>query len=98
MTFALGADADPFAKIPKHLLSIPGKLQHVVDYYNATAIMPQPQFAVQTALAIGSVVLGRNYTTDQNNYTSLYFVCVGETGFGKDRDRPIPAAKEQNGS
>ena len=83
------ADADPFAKIPKHLLSIPGKLQHVVDYYNATAIMPQPQFAVQTALAIGSVVLGRNYTTDQNNYTSLYFVCVGETGCGKEHARRV---------
>ena len=82
-------DADPFANIPKHLLSIPGKLQHVVDYYNATAIMPQPQFAVQTALAIGSVVLGRNYVTDRNNYTSLYFVCVGETGCGKEHTRRV---------
>jgi len=82
-------NADPFADIPKHLLSIPGKLQHVVDYFNATARMPQPQFAVQTALALGSVVLGRNYVTDENNYTSLYFVCVGETGCGKEHTRRV---------
>ena len=82
-------DADPFAKIPKHLLSIPGKLQHAVNYFNATARMPQPQFAVQTALAIGSVVVGRNYTTDEDNYTSLYLVCVGESGCGKEHARRV---------
>ncbi len=86
---AVENDSDPFAKIPKHLLSIPGKLQHAVDYFSATARMNQPQFAVQTALAIGSVVLGRNYTTDEDNYTALYLICIGESGSGKEHARRV---------
>lgn len=70
--------------IPKHLLTVPGKLGLAVDHYNATALRAQPQFAVQAALAVGSVVLGRNWVTDQGNFTSLYFLCLAETSAGKE--------------
>ncbi|ERP95741.1 hypothetical protein Q669_29675 [Labrenzia sp. C1B10] len=70
--------------IPANLLQVPGKLQMVVDLYNKTATKPQPQFAVQTALALGSVVCGRFYRTDYNNYSSLYLINVAGTGSGKE--------------
>ena len=43
--------------IPKHLLTVPGVLGDVVEYSAKTAIKRQPQFDVQTALAIGSVAM-----------------------------------------
>lgn len=70
---------------PDHdLLSVPGILQDVVDWYNTTAAKPQPQFAVQAALAVGATVMGRRWRTDQQNYSGLYLVCVGKSASGKE--------------
>lgn len=74
----------PLEGIPAHLLSIPGALGEAVKYYNDTAPKPQPQFAVQTALALGSVVMGRRWITDQNNMTGLYFINVAKSSSGKE--------------
>lgn len=78
------ADKGPLSSIPEHLLSIPGILQDAVNYYSTTAPKDQPQFAVQAALAFGSVVMGRRFVTDQRNMTALYFVCVGKSASGKE--------------
>ena len=70
--------------IPKHLLTVPGVLGDLVTFYNAMSMKMQPQFAVQTALALGSVICSRNHTTEWNNYTSLYFVNVISSSSGKE--------------
>jgi hypothetical protein len=75
--------------VPEDLLSVPGILQDVVNYYTVTAIKPQPQFAVQAAIAFGSVVMGRRWVTDQRNFTSLYFLNIGETGSGKEHTKTV---------
>jgi len=74
----------PKLNVPEHLLSVPGELQKAVEYYNATAMKDQPQFAVQTALAFGSVIAGRVWKTDYSNYSSLYFLNIGPTASGKE--------------
>ncbi|MDD4438936.1 MAG: DUF3987 domain-containing protein [Tissierellia bacterium] len=71
--------------VPEHLLKVPGILQEVVNYYNATSIKDQPQFAVTTALAIGAMVTQRRYKTDQENYPSINIINVGDTSTGKER-------------
>lgn len=76
-------------RIPAHLLRIPGVLQGVVNYYNATALKPQPQFAVQTALAFGAVVLSRYHRTDWDNYTNLYLLNLADTGAGKEHTKTV---------
>lgn len=76
-------------RIPAHLLRIPGALQGVVDYYNATALKPQPQFAVQTAIAFGAVVLSRHHRTDWHNYTNLYLLNLADTGAGKEHSKTV---------
>lgn len=83
------AERGALSEIPEHLLSIPGILQDAVNLYETTAIKTQPQFAVQAALAFGSVVMGRRWVTDQRNYSSLYFLNIGETGCGKEHGKKV---------
>jgi hypothetical protein len=80
---------DPLSVIPPHLLTVPGILHDVVTYYNATAARAQPQFAVQAALAFGSVVMGRRWITDQRNYSSLYFLNVAVSSAGKEHAKTV---------
>ena len=85
----IGEPDNPLASIPEHLLSIPGILQDVVNFYETTAIKTQPQFSVQTAIALGSVAMGRRWTTSQRNFTSLYLLNIGETGCGKEHAKTV---------
>jgi len=80
---------DPLINIPAHLLQVPGVLQDAVEYYETTAIKTQPQFAVQAAIALGAVAMGRRWTTDQRNYSSLYLLNIGETGCGKEHAKTV---------
>jgi len=77
------------ADIPPHLLTVPGVLGDLVAYSGKTAIKLQPQFDVQTALALGSVSMGRRFITDNRNMTSLYFLNVGKTGSGKEHANTV---------
>lgn len=74
---------------PPDLLTVPGVLGELVDYANRTAPKPQPQFAVQAALALASVVLSRKWVTEQDNYASMYFVNVGMSASGKEHPRTV---------
>lgn len=68
----------------------PGILKDIQEYYNLTAIKPQPLFAIATGLILGSVVLGRRYSTGIfNNYTSVYFLLVAKSGTGKDHPKSV---------
>lgn len=74
---------------PTHLLRLPGALGTFVDLCNRTAPKPQPQFAVQAALAFGSAVLGRRYRSENDNWPGMYFVNVGKSASGKEHARKI---------
>ncbi len=63
---------------------LPGVLGIVTDWINATSRKPQPDFAIQAALAFGSTVLGRRYVTTQKNWPSLYFLNIGKSASGKE--------------
>lgn len=80
---ATSASAVPQA-VPPHLLTIPGRLGLMVDWTNATSKKPQPVFAVQAALALGSVAMGRKFCTNLENWTSLYFLNIAASGTGKE--------------
>lgn len=72
---------------PIELLEVPGALGEFVAWANRTAPKPQPQFAVQAALVLGAVVLGRRWRTTQDNYPSIYLLNVGRSGSGKEHAR-----------
>lgn len=75
--------------IPPEIFNPPGVLKDIADYYNETAVKPQPLFAIAAGLILGSVVLGRRYVTNQQNYTSLYFVVAAKSGTGKDHIKQV---------
>lgn len=75
--------------VPSYLLQLPGPLGTFVDLCNRTAPKPQPQFAVQAALALGCAVLGRRYKTTRENWPGLYLVNVGKSASGKEHPRTV---------
>jgi hypothetical protein len=79
------AEATTTGPPPAHLLHLPGVLGEFLDYYHETSQQEQPAFAVQAALALGSTSLGRMWATDRNQWPTLYLICVGETGCGKEQ-------------
>jgi hypothetical protein len=74
---------------PIEILEVPGALGEFVRWANRTAPKPQPQFAVQAAIALGAVVLGRRWRTTHDNYASLYLLNVGRSGSGKEHARTV---------
>ena len=66
-----------------------GFLLDVFNYYNATSGNVQHGFSVQTALAIASVITGRRFRTDEDNFTSLFFLNVGKSGTGKEHAKTV---------
>jgi phage/plasmid primase-like uncharacterized protein len=66
-----------------------GFLLDVFRYYNATSGQVQHGFAIQTALALGSVILGRRFRTDEDNFSSLFFLNVGKSGTGKEHAKTV---------
>lgn len=78
----------PFvAETPDALLNPPGIVGEAARWINATSRKPQPQFAVQAALAFAATVLGRRYVTEQRNWSSLFFLNVGKSASGKEHGK-----------
>ena len=71
-------------RLPSHLATIPGVLGEGVAWFLETAKKPQPVYAVQSMLALGSVALGRKYRTTHANWSSLYFLVIGRSATGKE--------------
>ena len=76
-------------KMPEHLFAIPGVLNTVVDYYNQSALHPQPGFAVQAGLCVGSVILARRFTTVKENFSNLYFLNISRAATGKEHSKTV---------
>lgn len=71
----------------QRLLAPPGVLGEIAMHYNLRAVIPQPGFAVQTAISCLSTLLGRRYKTSNGNYPTLYLVCVGKSSQGKENGK-----------
>lgn len=67
-------DAPPMPKI----------LEEIAAYYRATDNCEQPLFAIQTAIATASILCARHYKTNNDNFSSLYFLNMTRSGTGKE--------------
>ena len=68
-------------------LKPPGVLGDLFEWHIETSRHPNNVLAAQSALAFGSVVLGRRYVTAQNNYPMVYFLTVGKSTTGKEHGK-----------
>lgn len=66
-----------------------GWLSDIEAYYNVTARAPQPLFATQTAIALASIILGRVFKTNKQNFASLYFLNVAKSSTGKEHVKTV---------
>lgn len=66
-----------------------GALRDLYDFYNMTSGNVQHGFAIQTALAIGSVVCSRSYKTNFTNFSSLYLLNVAKSSTGKEHGKTV---------
>jgi hypothetical protein len=76
-------------RVEDDLTKVPGVLGLAVQYYQSTALKPQPEYAVASALAIGAVCLSRQWKTNQNNYSALYFLMLGKSSTGKEHGKTV---------
>lgn len=75
-------------KVPSGILRIPGKAQGLVDAYNKSAYIHQPQFAVQAALAIVATIAARRFrVTRPENLSNFFFEIVGDSSSGKNHTK-----------
>ena len=70
----------------KELPQIPGVLGEFVDWFCRTSPKEvlDKRIAMQSALALGSVLLGRRYVTSGDNYSPLFLAVVARSGSGKE--------------
>jgi hypothetical protein len=81
---------------PANLLNPPGILGDVARWIDATSIKPQPQFALQAAIAFMATVLGRRYVSANRNWPVLYLLNIGKSSSGKEHAKhAIEDALEQ---
>lgn len=73
--------------IPANLLTPPGILGDITRWIDQTSSKPQPQFAVQTAIAFAATVLGRRFVTVHRNWPSLYLLNIGKSASGKEHGK-----------
>lgn len=78
---AVVAPSDPLSA------ALPGALESIAQWSLSTAPHPVRGYSVAAALALGSVLCARRYTTEAQNYSSLYFLVVGKSGTGKEHVR-----------
>lgn len=76
-------------KVPDALKNAPGMVGILTDYIMSQAPKPLYLPSLAAALTYCGTVLGRDYRTNQDNYTSTYTIVVAPTGAGKEKPRSM---------
>lgn len=74
---------------PTNLLNPGGLVGDIINYILEKSIMPQPVFALSTALCAVGTLAGRKVQTETGIRTNLYCLNVGASGCGKEAPREI---------
>ena len=70
--------------LPRDLQHPGGFVEATMDWINATAVCPQPTFALAAALCLAGTLYGRHFKDESGQRTNLYVMGVGFTSCGKD--------------
>lgn len=72
-------------QVPEYLKFIPvNTLNNVTDWIEGNSRQPQREITVLTALSLACTLAGRNYASEENNTSSMFFMLLADTGIGKN--------------
>lgn len=72
-------------EVPEYLKLIPvHKLNEVTEWVEGNSRQPQREITVLTVLSLACTLAGRNYVSDENNTSSMFFMLLADTGVGKN--------------
>ena len=72
-------------QVPDYLKEIPVyKLKEITDWIEGNSRQPQREITVLTALSLACTLAGRNYASEENNTSSMFFMLLADTGIGKN--------------
>lgn len=77
-------EIEPGSELPSFIENPPGILGDIARWITATAPKAQPELSLAAAIALCSVIMGRSYSTQFGNMTSLYLIMVAKSGEGKE--------------
>ena len=80
-----GSELPPFAENP------PGILGDIARWITATAPKAQPELSLAAAISLCSVIMGRCYSTQFGNMTSLYLIMIAKSTEGKEHPQACVA-------
>ena len=82
--------ASAASSFPQHLIDqAPGVIGELLQWGLRTAHKPQPQLALQAAIAIATTVMGRRYRTNHNNWPVLWFLGIALSASGKEHGKTM---------
>ena len=75
---------------PQSALEAPGLIADIMAHNLATALYPQPQFALAGAMALVAALIGRKTEcTAYRTRSNMYLICIAGTGVGKQHARNV---------
>lgn len=77
----------PLRQFPEAGHNVDGLLAEMRDYIVATAVRPQPELALASAITLIGTLAGRKFATPTNLRTNIYAIGVAGSGAGKNHPK-----------
>jgi len=76
-------------QIPNELLKVPGLVGEIAQFILDSALYPQPLMALAAGLGVVATACGRYLLGPTKSGTTVYIICLAETGTGKDHAQKL---------
>ena len=77
--------------LPAELLQVPGMIGEFIRYCGDTCFLRQPALFLAAGICLQAVLSGRKVVDMFNNRPNVYFLCLAESGTGKEHARAMVA-------
>lgn len=77
--------------LPAELLQVPGMIGDFIQYCEGTCFLRQPALFLAAGICLQAVLSGRKVVDMFNNRPNVYFLCLAESGTGKEHARAMVA-------
>lgn len=78
-------------RLPDELLQVPGMVGQFIEYCEETCFLRQPALFLAAGICLQGVLSGRKVVDQFGNRPNLYFLCLADSGTGKEHARAMVA-------